>query len=335
MRGFTLIELLVVIAIIAILIALLVPAVQKVREAAARTQSTNNIKQMSLALHSINDAYKVIPAGGQCGFPGNPTWSNGGASSPYRAPKNVGTHFWFLLPFIEQQNLYKTTYSGWASYSDTALQSRAGGWNVPSIPIYTAPSDPTAPTNGTYSWNQNSAPDVALSYTVNSFVVTMQGTGWNSGTPYASIPKSFRDGTSNTIVYLERYSICNNIAYSIGYDGYGIGSAQSPWWPNTGRWQSQSWPNSAPDAIYNPSSVPSATLATSNGWNGGFATAPLPQWQPTDAKCDWHFVQSYQAGGIQTGLGDGSVRTIAPNISQTTWIYALTPADGNAMPPDW
>ena len=90
-RGFTLIELLVVIAIIAILIALLVPAVQKVREAAARAQCANNLKQCALALQSYHDTYKVLPPGSADGPFGGDAWAN---------DRSNWLHF--ILPYVDQ-----------------------------------------------------------------------------------------------------------------------------------------------------------------------------------------------------------------------------------------
>src|SRR3954468_11244855 len=94
-RGFTLIELLVVIAIIAILIALLVPAVQKVREAAARTQCINNLKQMALALQGYHDTYKLFPSGG------TNAWPNLGPPIP-TGKNQQGSFMFAILPYIEQ-----------------------------------------------------------------------------------------------------------------------------------------------------------------------------------------------------------------------------------------
>ncbi|HWY88362.1 MAG TPA: DUF1559 domain-containing protein, partial [Gemmataceae bacterium] len=107
--GFTLIELLVVIAIIAVLIALLIPAVQKVREAANRAQCTNNLKQIGLAVHSYHDTFRIVPSIGDWNalFRNN-DWPaltyGGGLQSPDGAQGSLLVH---LLPYIEQDNLFK------------------------------------------------------------------------------------------------------------------------------------------------------------------------------------------------------------------------------------
>ncbi|MBO0698961.1 MAG: DUF1559 domain-containing protein [Zavarzinella sp.] len=150
-RGFTLIELLVVIAIIAILIGLLLPAVQKIREAANRMKCSNNLKQIGLALHNYHDTNNVLPPGGGNDRPpfgvDGPSNANDPASGWWGASWKV-----YILPFVEQDNLYKawvfTTHSGWTNATNKATLNNNGPVMIPIYRCPSTPLPPTAPTNG-------------------------------------------------------------------------------------------------------------------------------------------------------------------------------------------
>src|SRR5687767_11333772 len=131
-RGFTLIELLVVIAIIAILIGLLLPAVQKVREAAARAKCSNNLKQLGLGLHNHHDTFGYFPAARERHpNPVSPTTSN-----------DI-RHSWTprVLPYIEQDNLFRT-YRFDQQWDDGMTNDAAGGPIKAQIPTFYCPSAP-------------------------------------------------------------------------------------------------------------------------------------------------------------------------------------------------
>jgi prepilin-type N-terminal cleavage/methylation domain-containing protein len=143
--GFTLIELLVVIAIIAILIGLLLPAVQKVREAAARMKCANNLHQIGLALHNYYDAYGFFPPGGVSDSkPVTP-----GPDPAYSQGNNGWGNAWtvFLLPFLEQDNLFRQfTFAGGTGYPTGKVVPGSYAHNIAAtgvkIQMYTCPSSP-------------------------------------------------------------------------------------------------------------------------------------------------------------------------------------------------
>ena len=300
-RAFTLIELLVVIAIIAILIGLLLPAVQKVREAAGRMQSQNNMKQISLACHSASDSRQMLPCAwnpwwSHQGYPGaNPaSWLAGKYKGPWKTLNGDVTLYYHLLPFIEQEAIYKAG-------NGEQLFSNASGKDVWTIKLknFVAPNDPSKQDylDIQYGWLQNNAmtPWSATSYAFNYRVFGIPaGNVFNAddwGTTYtiAKIP----DGTSNTILFAEKMMVCQTRGNLLFHGG----------------WFSDHTP----------------MFAGRTAANVKFQTGVTP------TNCDANLAHAFNAGGIGVALGDGSVRNVNPNVTATVWGIAVDPQDGQPL----
>jgi prepilin-type N-terminal cleavage/methylation domain-containing protein len=319
-RGFTLIELLVVIAIIAILIGLLVPAVQRVREAASRTQCANNLKQLGLAAHNYHDQQKHLPPG--IGY--YPTAENG----------VFGTYFFHLLPNLEQANLFCSAL-GVVPFPPPDGPTNVhfpGNNKVHSQPVavFLCPSDPSVGPGGAVSINGFSfgascyGPNALIAgkadLTTKPYTVNSQGK--------ARID-DITDGTSNTVLYAEKYGRCTNTTLAPQFQDGGTawaysGAAPFPWQPS---------PMTPPLKPFQPGFCIPAMV--NQGAPDALGPTSIFQVQPNPNNCDPTRASTAHPGGIQVGLVDGTVRMLAPNLSGNTWWAAVTPRGTEVLGSDW
>jgi len=320
-QGFTLIELLVVIAIIAILIGLLVPAVQKVRDAATRMQCANNVKQCALAVHNYHDSFKKLP--------------------PYAAVQgnDAGSAHYWLLPYVEQKNAATQAVVAGVGYS----------FNIRTtvVPVYYCPNDGST-MDGRFTGSDLTNARVSsggigfgvANYAINAQVAT---------SPLKTTFTTISDGTSNTVLFGERMGHCrgpnyptsanpnlsnNSFTYSIWARGPKKTTSTTADWNDGAGTLSDWWDMpifDAPNTGIGPRSDPNFR----QNWNGGVINPGSVQGNAIPLACDYRRLQCLHGDTMNIGLCDGSVRSISSTLSATTWQIICNPKDSLNPGNDW
>ncbi len=314
-RGFTLIELLVVIAIIGVLIGLLLPAVQKVREAANRTKCQNNLKQLGLALHAYHDTYGVLPPAGK-----SYGWTNGGTPDPVVYNHNG---LMLLMPFIEQGNIYNRWNPNGASgnarfaaaaglplANPDAIASRNADLSNMTIPTLVCPSDGNDRIVSVAAYTPDLAvPGVRAVVTNYDFIVSYLEYSIANYWRVASISNRYMfgqnsftrisdvtDGSSNTLMMGE----CTTLTFN----------------GRTGGWSYRAHLSVGIDPVGRHNvTFPAQGLNIWNYNNNPASNVP-------GQRASWYNAASTHAGGCNFVFGDGSVRFISQTIDS---IDATTP----------
>ncbi len=358
-RGFTLIELLVVIAIIAVLIALLLPAVQAAREAARRSQCTNNLKQLGLAVHNYVSSYNTFPAysiflgpAGAC-----PT-QNCGNGWGWDASWAVS-----LLPYIEQGPLYNSnnfSISEDSAVNTTVSYNTLTSLVCPSDSVKVPPDFPWAPTNYRSNWGIPGvirlwAGMIEPNWTSNP----SQWWGADSNLAYFGM-EAVTDGSSNTALFSEKLMgfPSSNQTITVSAQQYALRTA----FTFTGDWTQYNTGNVTLALSYLSvcNSLPGTTVSNpDSNWGNGFSWALSNPWNyllngynhnntPNKLTClytgdqggEWGGVvgiitaTSNHPGGVNVGFADGSVKFIKNSINYQTWWAVGSRNQGEVLSSD-